>query len=267
MRQGNLWKTSRLGIVVSSEILIEPSADGITLITLNRPNKLNALNLEMIHKLIEVAENSKQEQIKVVILTGAGRAFSSGGDITRLFDLTEQSLRAYLYSYAKLAAAIDQSSAVWIAALNGLTYGGGFEISVMCDLRIAEEDVNFCVADIEVGALPTGGLSWRLPRLVGSTSASWMTLANPVVTASRAFEIGLISEVVPPGSVVIKAYEMANRLICFNHEAVIATRQAIRSAWSNSMDQAEEYEVENSLRLLMKSEIIQNLKSRFAKEQ
>lgn len=248
---------------MSREILIESSADGITLITLNRPDKLNALNLEMIHKLIEVAENSKREKAKVIILTGAGRAFSSGGDVTRLFDLTEQNLIEYLYSYSKLAAAIDESSAVWIAALNGLTYGGGLEISVMCDLRIAEEHVNFCVADIEVGALPTGGLSWRLPRVVGSSAASWMTLTNEVLPASRAFEIGLISEVVSPGLVVIKAHEIANRLISFDHETAIATRKAIRSAWSKSLNQAEEYEVENSVRLLMKSEIMQQLKSRF----
>lgn len=251
---------------MTQDILIDSQDNGVKVVTLNRPEKLNALNPEMLQTLIQIATESKSDGTKVVILTGVGRAFCSGGDISRFLDLDDSGLRDYLYGYANLATAIDKSNAVWIAAMNGLTYGGGLEICAMCDFRIAEEQVEFCVADVEVGALPTGGLSWRLPRLVGSTAATWMTLANPEISASRAFEIGLISQIVPTGQVLDSAQTLAKNIASFDRDTVVATRRAIRSAWDKSLEENQEFEVEQSIRLLAKPDINHRLQKRFKKE-
>lgn len=237
----------------------------VKIVTFNRPDKLNALSQEMIDELISIAENAIDADSRVIILTGSGRAFSAGGDITRLLNLNPEQMSDYLNSYANLLRAISKSEAVWIAALNGLAFGGGLEIATMCDLVIAEKNSKMCVADIEVGALPTGGLTWRLPRIAGQLAASWLTLTNAVIDADRAFELNLVNEVVQDGDLLSRGLEVASQIAQFDHTAVLANRKATRQSWNISLQQAIDFEVSESVKLLQKDEIFFSLKKRFTK--
>lgn len=241
---------------------------GSIVVTLNRPGKLNALTVEMVRALTEVAESAQHNNnIRTVIVTGSGRAFSAGGDITGLFEKDDKELASYLMSYARLDDAIANSGAMWIAAINGLAYGGGLEIAAMCDIRISDSQATFCIADIEVGALPTGGLTWKLPRLIGESMARWMMLTNAVVEAKRALEIGLIHEVVNDGECVKRARAIASQIAGYFPEVVALTREAIRMSWSSPLADSREFEVSSSLNLLKQDEVSQKLKSMFiAKE-
>ena len=239
--------------------------DGVLLVTLSRPDKLNALTIDMVRALTEVAQSAKHnDEIRTVILTGAGRAFSAGGDITGLFGKDDNDLTNYLMSYARLDDAIADSETTWIAAINGLAYGGGLEIAAMCDIRVSDAQATFCIADIEVGALPTGGLTWKLPRLIGESMARWMMLTNSVVEAKRACEIGLIHEVVRDGESVTRAREIASQVAGYFPEAVARTREAIRMSWYSPLVDSQEFEVASSVHLLKQDAVSKKLESRFS---
>lgn len=215
-------------------VKLQQLTDDVLLVTLNRPDKLNALTIDMVRELTAVAQSAKDnDKIRAVIVTGSGRAFSAGGDITGLFGKVDNELASYLMSYAKLDGAIADSGTIWISAINGLAYGGGLEIAAMCDIRVCDFRATFCIADIEVGALPTGGLTWKLPRLIGESMARWMILTNSVVDSQRASEIGLIHEVVNDGECVTRAREIAIQVAGYFPEAVSLTREAIRRSWAS----------------------------------
>lgn len=246
-------------------VLVDRPAPGVLIATMNRPEKLNAITGDMLGTLIQVAASCAAESVRAVIVTGSGRAFSSGGDVKALVAMTHAEVGKYLGAYGLLDDAIAESGAVWVAALNGLAYGGGLEVACMCDVRIADAWGSFCVADLEVGALPTGGLTWRLPRMVGSGRASWMVMANAVADAPAALEMGLVDEVVPHGTTVTRAMEIAAKVASFHAAAIRANRLALRKSWSSSMAEAKQFEVSESMRLLADDRVMGPLRARFGK--
>ena len=249
---------------MSDQVTFIHPVDSVLHIKLNRPEKLNALTAEILDQLISAAHNCELQGIRCVILSGDQRAFSAGGDIVSILEKSTTELEAYLYKYAELDDAISKSDAVWIAAVEGLAYGGGMEIASMCDLRIASKGATFCVADIEVGALPTGGLTWLLPRLIGPTKATSMILANEVIVADEAMRIGFVTEVID-SSTIDRAIEIARKLIAFDPQALVANRRAIRESMHNSKGQAQDFEVNKSIELLRTNAIRQPLINRFLK--
>lgn len=251
--------------MVTDLVQVQLLTDGALLVTLNRPDKLNALTVDMVGALTHVAQSAKDnDDIRTVILTGSGRAFSAGGDITGLFGKDDNDLATYLMSYAKLDDAIADSGTIWIAAINGLAYGGGLEIAAMCDIRVSDSRATFCIADIEVGALPTGGLTWKLPRLIGESMARWMMLTNAVVDAQRASEIGLVHEVISDGECVTRAQQIAIQVAGYFPEAVSMTREAIRMSWSSPLADSREFEVASSVHLLKQDAVTKKLEARFS---
>ena len=246
-------------------VQLQQLTDDVLLVTLNRPDKLNALTVDMIQELIAVAQSAKDnDKIRAIVVTGTGMAFSAGGDITGLFGKIDSDLAGYLMSYAELDDAIADSGTIWISAINGLAYGGGLEIVAMCDIRVCDSRATFCIADIEVGALPTGGLTWKLPRLIGESMARWMMLTNSVVDSQRASEIGLIHEVVDDGECVTRAREIATQVAGYFPEAVSLTREAIRMSWSSLLADSREFEVASSVHLLKQDAVSKKLEARFS---
>ena len=238
-----------------------PASD-VVVVTLTRPDKLNALTGDMVGRITAFAREL-DGATRVVVITGQGRAFSAGGDVRALVSLSPQQTANYLAGYGRLDEAIAASGALWIAAVNGLAYGGGLEIAAMCDVRIADVEATFCVADIEVGALPTGGLTWRLPRMIGAGAASWLVLTNAVVDAHRALAMSLVDEVTEQGGALPRALALASTMTKFHPDAVRANRAALRQAWTSSLADATAMEVSESVRLLSKAEIIGPLRERF----
>ncbi len=194
----------------------------IVYITLNRPERLNAFGSELTRQLRDAqARFAEDDDAWVAIYTGAGdRAFSAGRDLK---EVAEQSARGEPTGLPRSRPAPEPDKPT-IAAINGLAYGGGFELALSCDIRICSENAVFALAEVRVGLCPPNG-SLLLPRLVGLSNAMWWLLSGEPLDAREALRIGLVSKVVPRDELLDTATRMAET-ICQNAPlAVRATRE------------------------------------------
>jgi enoyl-CoA hydratase/carnithine racemase len=190
-------------------------------LTLDRPDSLNAMNPEMLGELVEASGwLADQAPLRALIITGAGeRAFSSGGDVnwfrTGVED-PEIDLPANVRRGAEVLhqAIVDLRRIPYpvIAAVNGVAAGAGFSLALMCDLRIASASAAFVCAYGRIGASPDGGMTYFLPRVVGPAKALELLLDDPLLSAERALEMGIVSEVVEPGELLAAARAKAETL-------------------------------------------------------
>jgi enoyl-CoA hydratase/carnithine racemase len=200
---------------------IEIAVDGeIGTMTLDRPMVLNAMSPELIGELVEAAGwLADRARLRGLIVTGAGRAFSAGGDVTWFKRGLEES-GEYLSADVRRGAEVLHQAIVdfrripypVIGAINGVAAGAGFSLALMCDLRIASEDAAFVCAYGRIGASPDGGMTYFLPRVVGPARALQLLLEDPILNAQQAREEGIVSEVVPADRLVDAARERAQEL-------------------------------------------------------
>src|SRR5690606_15569580 len=174
----------------------------IALLTFNRPEKLNALNYAMIDRLMQRLDDIEADDgIGVVVLTGAGRAFSAGGDIHEFTESVkagvETAMRAFVRRGQAMTARIEAFPKPVIVAVNGIAFGGGCEITEAAHLAIASDRAIFAKPEINIGIPPTFGGTQRLPRLAGRERALDYLLTGDTFTAQRAYELGTVKQVVP----------------------------------------------------------------------
>ena len=203
---------------MSAPILLE-IADGIALVTLNRPDKLNALNYALIDRLMAVLDAIEtDERVRAVILTGAGeRAFSAGADIHEFSGSIRQGPNAAVQNFVRrgqaMTARLEAFRKPVIAAVNGLALGGGCEITEAVHLAVASERAHFAKPEINLGMPPTFGGTQRLPRLAGRKRALELLLTGAPFSPERALEIGLVNMVVPHEELLFTARELAGRIV------------------------------------------------------
>src|SRR3954452_6644062 len=201
-----------------SVVLVDHPAPHVTTVTLNRPDRLNAMSIELVLELAEVlADVAADNECRVVILTGAGRAFCSGLDLKDhgvlpgidglpMGRIAQRSMAAY----SRLTPMLRSLPQPVIAAVNGDAYGGGMCLSLAADLRFASEGAHFNATGIVNGLTSTEmGASWLLPRLVGAAHSNDLLLTGRVVEADEAWRMGLVSRVLEPAEVVVAAVDMA----------------------------------------------------------
>jgi enoyl-CoA hydratase/carnithine racemase len=206
--------------------------DHIAYITLNRPDRLNALGTELVQQWGE-AESSfaEDDDAWVAIYTGAGdRAFCAGLDLKEAAERGSQGAKrgsqGAMPLPSKFKPLLEQSKPT-IAAINGIAYGGGFEIALRCDIRICSENARFALAEVKRGLCPPIG-SFYLPRLIGMSNAMWWLLSGEPVDAQEAYRIGLVTRVVPFAELLPTATKMAE-VLCENGPlAVQATKKLVR---------------------------------------
>jgi enoyl-CoA hydratase len=181
-------------------------------LTLCRPEKLNALSLELLAEgVAALGEVAADPGVRCVILSGEGRAFCAGADLSSLGDLTP-SRAARRFTGANLWQALEDLPQPTIAAVHGYCYGGGCELALACDLRLAAEDARFGQPEIKVGIIPGAGGTQRLPRLIGMTKAKEMVLFGEPIDAAEAVRVGLVNRVVPRDRLVDEARDWGERL-------------------------------------------------------
>ena len=202
-----------------SEVVLLDVKDGIALVTLNRPDRLNALNYQLIDRLMAVLDSIEVDTgVRAVILTGAGdRAFSAGADIHE-FSLsvrrgTDTAIRDFVRRGQGMTARLEAFRNPVIAAINGLAFGGGCEITEAVHLAIASDSAMFAKPEINLGMPPTFGGTQRLPRLAGRKRALELLLTGDPFTPARALEIGLINGVVPRDDLLSAARDLAARIV------------------------------------------------------
>jgi enoyl-CoA hydratase/carnithine racemase len=175
--------------------------DGIAVITLDRPEKLNAFDERMIHEIRTVLWQANfDDRIRIIVITGAGRAFCSGRDINGLDyenNLPTQQYRAYVRASHEMMDDLESIEKPVVAAVNGIAAGGGTEIAIACDFRIAAASASFLLPENQLGVIPASGACSRLIQMVGMGRLKEMVLAALPIGAQRAFDIGLATRVVP----------------------------------------------------------------------
>jgi enoyl-CoA hydratase len=173
---------------------------GVATITLNRPEALNAFSKEVVEEILDALEDvKKDENVRVVILTGAGeKAFSAGGDIKSMVGMTALKARELSRMGEKLCLALENLEKPVIAAINGYALGGGLEVAMSCGLRVASETARMGQTEINIGLIPGWGGTQRLTRLIGRTKAKELILTGKMIDAKAAEQLGIVNMVVPP---------------------------------------------------------------------
>lgn len=228
--------------MVSSLILVEHRGP-VALVTLNRPEKHNAMTLEMKSEAIRILrELDADPKVRVVVLTGAGdRAFIAGADISEFQGrgLAEQQ---QLEQRGSLYETVDRMAKPILARIDGYCFGGGLEVAMACDIRISSERSTFSQAEVNIGIIPGGGGSQRLPRLVGLGTALKLTLSGERIDATEALRIGLVDEVVAHSLLDPRVDEIAGRIASKSQVAVRLAKAAVKASARLPMDQGLRYE-------------------------
>lgn len=179
--------------------IIYEKNEGVATITLNRPEALNAFSKEVVEEILHALEDVKtDEAVRVLVFTGAGeKAFSAGADIKAMVGMTALKARELSFMGEKLCVGLENLEKPVIAAINGYALGGGLEVAMSCDLRIASENAKMGQTEINIGLIPGWGGTQRLTRLVGMTKTKEMVFTGRIIDAKTAEQIGIVNMVVP----------------------------------------------------------------------
>ena len=249
-----------------SGVLFEKK-DKFGILTLNRPEKLNALNARMINQLTDIVEDvEKDDKIRCVILTGAGdRSFSAGSDLAELKTITPLELKQRI----ETPSIIRKLTKPVIAMINGYALGGGLELALACDIRIASENAKLGFPEMTLGWLPAGGGGTQtLPHAVGDGMAMKMILTGEAISALEAKRIGLVEEVVPVDKLKSETENLAREITKKPLEVLRLAKEAVRGAFHNHLETLLNYEKAlNALCFMMKREQDDSSSSNGTKEQ
>jgi enoyl-CoA hydratase len=229
----------------SYETVLLDRRDRVAVITINRPEKRNALNIQTRAEGAAILDELRaDDSVRVVIITGAGdKAFIAGADIAEFADRTAISQREIMLERG-LFNAVDTFPKPIIAMVNGYCLGGGCEVALACDIRVASETASFGQPEINLGIIPGGGGTQRLPRLVGEGRAMEMILTGEIIDAQTAFNLGLVNHVVPADQLEIKTMEIANRIAEKSPIALRLAKEAIKLASRSNLDEGLRREVD-----------------------
>lgn len=220
-----------------SYIKVGMPRDGIRLLTINKPQSLNALDSEVLRELGSVvAETAADESIRVLIITGEGRAFVAGADISEMVSKDPMQGLAFGKFGAEVFRAIEQLPIPVIAAINGFALGGGCELAMACDLRIASTKAKFGQPEVGLGIIPGFSGTLRLPRLVGPAKAKELVYTGEVIRADEALRIGLVNKVVEPEALMDEALALAEKIAAQAPVAVQLAKKAIDTGLQADID-------------------------------
>ena len=220
------------------KLVLEERRGAVSLLTLNRPDKRNALNGALRCSLLGALDAAARDTaVRVIVLTGAGdKAFVAGADIGE-FEGRSAVDQYRVMKQPSIFDAIERSSKPVIAAINGFCLGGGMELALACDIRIASTSARFGQPEVNLGIIPGGGGTQRLPRVVGLGAATRMILTGDLVDAAEALRLGLVEEVVAPDALMPRAVAIAETIASKSPVAVSAAREATRAALSLSLEE------------------------------
>ncbi|NJD27716.1 MAG: enoyl-CoA hydratase/isomerase family protein [Chloroflexi bacterium] len=220
----------------------------VVLLTLDRPHVLNALDGSLVEALIGAFEAVDRDAgVRVVVLRGAGRAFSAGGDLTAFLSMDDAAFSSFIDRLQELARRMRRCRVPIVGALHGYVLAGGFELAAACDLRIAADDTVFGLPDTAIGLPPTSGLSFLLPRIVGEGRARDLLLVGGRIDAGTALEYGLVSRIVPAASLEADALEIARAIADHPPDGIARIRAELRRGTDEAFEVALADEAQNEV--------------------
>jgi len=229
---------------MADDMLLKAFDAGVLTLTLNQPDRRNPISdLPMIEALVAaLVEADADIAVRCVILTGAGSAFSSGGDIKKMVPggglrdaLPAHTRRNYRSGIQRLPLLFQALEVPIVAAVNGPAIGAGCDLACMCDVRVASEKAVFAESFVKVGIVPGDGGAWLLPRIVGVSKATEMALTGATVDAVEALAFGLVSKVVMPDDLMTTAMDVARSIAANPPHAVRMTKRLLRQAQESSL--------------------------------
>ena len=231
--------------MASYETLLVERRGRVALITINRPQKLNALNIQTrAEGAAALDELREDDSVRVVVITGAGeKAFVAGADIAEFEGRTSITQRDVMTARS-LFTAVDTFPKPVIAMINGFCLGGGCELALSCDLRVASESARFGQPEINLGIIPGGGGTQRLTRLVGEGKAMELILTGEMIDAQHAYRLGLVNHVFPAADLEAKTMEIANRIAEKSPVALRMAKEAVKTAARANLDEGLRREVD-----------------------
>lgn len=230
---------------MSYETILLETDGPVAVLTLNRPDKLNALNATVRREVKEAVDAlAHDDDVKVVILTGAGeKAFIAGADVEEFAGRSPAEQRE-LYKHRRVYEAVADFPKPILAAIHGYCLGGGSELALACDLRIADRTARFGQAEIRIGLVPGAGGTQRLARLVGPGQALRMALTGDMIDAEEAHRIGLVEFLVAEGRHLEKAREVAERMARWSPVSLRLIKTSVRQAMETPLSAGLELEKE-----------------------
>jgi len=242
-------------------LVLKKISNHIAILTINRPEVLNAMNNEVVAHLDATVQSCiEDEQVGVIILTGAGeKAFVAGADIKKMQSMGPEAALEFGKAGQQMTLTIENSPKPVIAAVNGFALGGGCEISLACHIRVASETATFGQPEVLLGILPGWGGTQRLPRLVGSGLANEIITTGRMVSAVEAKSMGLVNHVVPPDELIDKCMEIANQILNNGPNAIAKSLSCIQKRMGMSMEDGLQIEVENFSKLFATEEAKEGL--------
>lgn len=226
------------------ENLLVELDNGTAIVTLNRPKALNALNSALMTEIGSVfSELNANPSVQVIIITGAGqKSFVAGADIKEMRMLNIEEGRKWAEKSENTFLQIEEGAKPVIAAVNGYALGGGCEIAMACDIRIASENAKFGQPEVGLGIIPGFGGTQRLPRLIGAGMAKYMIYTANMISAEEALRVGLVQKVVSQEELLSEAKKIAQTIIAKSQSAVRFAKDAINRGVEMSIPNAMQYE-------------------------
>ncbi len=229
-----------------SRILTTEVRGRVAVLTLNRPEKLNSIGTPTLGLLESELHRLRDESaVRALVITGAGRAFSAGADLDEIERCAgPYDFHAFVNRTTDVFGLLESFPKPSVAAIHGFAFGGGFELSLACDLRVAEAGARLGLPEMKLGVLPGAGGTQRLPRLAPPAVAKQMILTGEPITAERAHEIGLVNELAEPGTALERALALAGRLAAGAPRALAAGKGLVDRGLGMDLDAAIAYERE-----------------------
>ena len=211
------------------EILKMESADGVAVITISRPQAMNALNTRFFQEMDALLDEiSVRDEIKVVVLTGEGKAFVAGADIAEMVHMTPDQAQAFSILGQKIFRRMELLDKPVIAAVNGFALGGGEELALACDVRIASAKAKFGQPEVNLGLIPGYAATQRLPRLIGLGNALFLLTSGEMIGAEEALRMGLVQKVVDPEQLLPTVMALAKTIAAKGPKAVKLVKHVAR---------------------------------------
>jgi enoyl-CoA hydratase len=249
-------------------VLVERLEGGVAKVTLNNP-PLNLVTLGMTQQLIEALEElERDESIRAVVVTGAGdKAFCAGADVKEFAAVRDRVVEKKLAQENKAFSGFESLSKPVVAAIEGLAYGGGCEISMACDIRVIAEGARVALPEVKLGVVPGSGGLFRLPELVGPARAMELMYLGDPIGAREAYRIGLVNEVVPEGEALPRALDIARRVSRQPKEAVAAIKRGVRQSTRLTRTQSVRLTLELSDHVFKTEDCAEGIRAFFEKRE
>jgi enoyl-CoA hydratase len=225
-------------------IVTEQHAPAVALIQLNRPKELNALNLQLMQELRDALQAlDKNENVRVIIITGNDQAFAAGADIKQMADKT--AIDMLMIDQFSTWDQIRKTKKPIIAAVSGFALGGGCELTMTCDMIIASETAKFGQPEIKIGVMPGAGGTQRLTRAVGKVKAMELVLTGRFLSAEEALSYGLVNKVVPVEMYLYEAVQLATEIAQMSPVATMLAKEAVNRSFETHLDEGLNFERKN----------------------